>query len=335
MKANFPRIQRLPPYVFNIVGDLKAAARARGEDIIDFSMGNPDQPTPKHIVDKLVEASVRGTDSDYVRPELIDEDGTHTHRYSLSKGVPRLRRAMSRWYKNRYDVDVDPNSEVIATIGSKEGLAHLAFATLGQGDVVLVPNPAYPIHPYGVVLAGADVRHVKMTPDVDFFEELQRAIKESWPAPKMLILNFPANPTTECVDLAFFEKAVAICREHQMWLVHDLAYADIVFDGYKAPSVMQVPGAKDVAVEFFTLSKSYNMPGWRVGFMAGNPTLVGALARIKSYLDYGMFTPIQVASIAALEGPQDCVSEICEMYRKRRDVLVDGLLAAGWPVTKP
>jgi len=242
---------------------------------------------------------------------------------------------MSRWYKNRYDVDVDPNSEVIATIGSKEGLAHLAFATLGQGDVVLVPNPAYPIHPYGVVLAGADVRHVKMTPDVDFFEELQRAIKESWPAPKMLILNFPANPTTECVDLAFFEKAVAICREHQMWLVHDLAYADIVFDGYQAPSVLQVPGAKDLAVEFFTLSKSYNMPGWRVGFMCGNPTLVAALARIKSYLDYGMFTPIQVAAIAALEGPQDCVAEIAEMYRKRRDALCEGLCSIGWNVTKP
>ncbi|EIT68029.1 MULTISPECIES: alanine transaminase [Hydrocarboniphaga] len=335
MKTNFPRIQRLPPYVFNIVGELKAAARARGEDIIDFSMGNPDQPTPKHIVDKLVEASVRGTDSDYVRPELIDEDGTHTHRYSLSKGVPRLRRAMARWYKTRYDVDLNPDSEVIATIGSKEGLAHLAFATLAQGDVVLVPNPAYPIHPYGVVLAGADVRHVRFTPEVDFFEELERAVKETWPAPKMLILNFPGNPTAQCVDLAFFEKAVAFCREHEIWLVHDLAYADIVFDGYKAPSVMQVPGAKDVAVEFFTLSKSYNMPGWRVGFMVGNPTLVNALARIKSYLDYGMFTPIQVAAIAALEGPQDCVAEICEMYRKRRDVLCDALNAAGWQVERP
>ncbi len=335
MKTNFPRIQRLPPYVFNIVGELKAAARARGEDIIDFSMGNPDQPTPKHIVDKLVEASVRGTDSDYVRPEVHDEDGTHTHRYSLSKGVPRLRRAMARWYKTRYDVDLNPDSEVIATIGSKEGLAHLAFATLAQGDVVLVPNPAYPIHPYGVVLAGADVRHVRFTPEVDFFEELERAVKETWPAPKMLILNFPGNPTAQCVDLAFFEKAVAFCREHEIWLVHDLAYADIVFDGYKAPSVMQVPGAKDVAVEFFTLSKSYNMPGWRVGFMVGNPTLVNALARIKSYLDYGMFTPIQVAAIAALEGPQDCVAEICEMYRKRRDVLCDALNAAGWQVERP
>ena len=298
-------------------------------------MGNPDQPTPKHIVDKLVEASVRGTDSDYVRPEVHDEDGTHTHRYSLSKGIPRLRRAMARWYKTRFDVDLNPDSEVIATIGSKEGLAHLAFATLTQGDVVLVPNPAYPIHPYGVVLAGADVRHVRFTPEVDFFEELERAVKETWPAPKMLILNFPGNPTAQCVDLAFFEKAVAFCREHEIWLVHDLAYADIVFDGYKAPSVMQVPGAKDVAVEFFTLSKSYNMPGWRVGFMVGNPTLVNALARIKSYLDYGMFTPIQVAAIAALEGPQECVAEITEMYRKRRDVLCDALVAAGWQVERP
>lgn len=335
MKTNFPRIQRLPPYVFNIIGDLKREARARGEDIIDFGMGNPDRPTPRHIVDKLVEATVRGTESHYIKPEHHNEEGVHTHRYSVSKGVPRLRRAMAHWYKRRFDVDLDMDSEVIATIGSKEGLAHLAFATLAPGDMVLVPNPAYPIHPYGVVLAGADVRHVKMTPDVNFFEELQRAVKESWPAPKMLILNFPANPTTQCVDLAFFEKAVAICREHEMWLVHDLAYADIVFDGYRAPSVLQVPGAKDVAVEFFTLSKSYNMPGWRVGAMCGNPTLVGALARIKSYLDYGMFTPIQVAAIHALEGPQDCVAEICDMYRCRRDVLCDGLVSAGWPVTRP
>lgn len=335
MNTNFPRIQRLPPYVFNIIGDLKKAARAAGDDIIDFGMGNPDQPTPKHIVDKLVEASVRGTESDYVRPELHNEGGTHTHRYSVSKGIPRLRRAMSRWYKTRYDIDLDPETEVISTIGSKEGLAHLAFATLAQGDVVLVPNPAYPIHPYGVVLAGADVRHVRLTPDVDFFEELERAVRESWPTPKMLILNFPANPTTQCVDLSFFERAVAICREHQIWLVHDLAYADIVFDGYQAPSVLQVPGAKDVAVEFFTLSKSYNMPGWRSGFMVGNPVLVGALARMKSYLDYGMFTPIQVASIAALEGPQDCVQEIRDLYCRRRNVLCESLTAAGWPVEKP
>ena len=339
MNTVFPRIERLPPYVFNIVGEMKKAARARGEDIIDFSMGNPDQPTPKHIVDKLVEASVRGTESDYVRPEVHDEDGTHTHRYSVSKGIPRLRRAMASWYKRRYNVDLNSETEVIATIGSKEGLAHLAFATLAPGDTVLVPNPAYPIHPFGVVLAGADVRHVRFPQDDPtheiFFEELQKAIKESMPTPKMLILNFPSNPTAECVELSFFERAVAICREHQIWLIHDLAYADIVFDGYVAPSVMQVEGAKDVAVEFFTLSKSYNMPGWRVGFMVGNPTLVAALARIKSYLDYGMFTPIQVASIAALEGPQDCVAEIREIYRKRRDVLVDGLLAAGWKVTKP
>jgi alanine-synthesizing transaminase len=322
VKTSFPRIERLPPYVFNIVGDLKKAARARGEDIIDFGMGNPDHPTPQHIVDKLVEAATR-------------TGHRHTHRYSVSKGIPRLRRAMAQWYRTRYQVELDPETEVIATIGSKEGLAHLAMATLGQGDTVLVPNPAYPIHPYGVVLAGADVRHVRLTPDVDFFEELQRAIQESMPAPKMLILNFPGNPTTQCVDLAFFEKCVAICREHRLWLIHDLAYADIVFDGYTAPSVLQVPGAKDVAVEFFTLSKSYSMPGWRVGFMCGNKTLVGALARIKSYLDYGMFTPIQVAAITALEGPQDCVREICELYRERRDVLVEGLNAAGWAVEKP
>lgn len=322
MKAVFPRIQRLPPYVFNIVGDLKKAARARGEDIIDFGMGNPDQPTPQHIVDKLVESASR-------------KGHRHTHRYSVSRGIPRLRKAMAGWYKRRYDVDIDPETECIAAIGSKEGLSHLAMATLDRGDTVLVPNPAYPIHPYGVVLAGAEVRHVRLTPDVDFFEELQRAIKECLPAPKMLILNFPGNPTTQCVELDFFEKAVAICREHGIWLVHDLAYADIVFDGYQAPSVLQVKGAKELAVEFFTLSKSYNMPGWRIGFMCGNRELVGALARIKGYLDYGMFTPIQVAGITALEGPQDCVREICQMYQERRDVLCDGLNAAGWPVEKP
>jgi alanine-synthesizing transaminase len=253
----------------------------------------------------------------------------------VSRGIPRLRRAMTGWYQKRYNVELNPDTECIAAIGSKEGLAHLAMATLDRGDTVLVPNPAYPIHPYGVVLAGAEVRHVRMTPDVDFFEELQRAIKECLPPPKMLILNFPGNPTTQCVELDFFEKAVAICREHGIWLVHDLAYADIVFDGYQAPSVLQVKGAKELAVEFFTLSKSYNMPGWRVGFMAGNPELVAALARIKGYLDYGMFTPIQVAAIAALEGPQGCVREICETYRQRRDVLCDGLNQAGWAIEKP
>jgi alanine-synthesizing transaminase len=315
----FPRIKRLPPYVFNIVGELKAKARARGEDIIDFGMGNPDQPTPRHIVDKLVEVAQRD----------------NTHRYSVSKGIPRLRRAICNWYKNRFDVDLDPDTESIVTIGSKEGLAHLALATMGPGDAVLVPNPSYPIHPYGFVIAGADIRHVPLVSGVDFFEELEKAIKDSWPKPKMLVLNFPGNPTTQCVDLEFFEKVVAIAKEHQIWVVHDLAYNDIVFDGYRAPSIMEVPGAKDVAVEFYTLSKSYNMPGWRVGFMVGNKILVGALARIKSYLDYGMFTPVQVAAITALEGPQECVQEICDMYRKRRDVLCDGLNSIGWKVEKP
>ncbi len=315
----FQRISRLPPYVFNIVTDLKAKARAAGEDIIDFGMGNPDQATPEHIVNKLVE-SVK-------RPD--------THRYSVSKGIPRLRKAICTWYKNRFDVDLDPETEAIVTIGSKEGLAHLALATLGPGDVVLVPNPAYPIHPYGVVIAGADLRHVPMVPGGDFFEELQKAIVDSWPKPKMLILNFPGNPTSQCVELDFFEKIIAVAKEHKIWVVQDIAYADIVFDGYKAPSILQVEGAKDIAVEFFSLSKSYNMPGWRVGFMCGNKELVSALARIKSYLDYGTFTPIQIAAIAALEGPQECVAEIAEMYRKRRDVLCDGLTAAGWPVEKP
>ncbi|MGR9045745.1 MAG: alanine transaminase [Gammaproteobacteria bacterium] len=315
----FHRISRLPPYVFNIVNELKAKARAAGEDIIDFGMGNPDQPTPEHIVHKLIESAQR-------------ED---THRYSVSKGIPRLRRAICNWYKNRFDVDLDPETEAIVTIGSKEGLAHLALATLGPGDVVLVPNPAYPIHPYGVVIAGADVRHVPLVPGVDFFEELHKAIVDSWPKPKMLILNFPGNPTTQCVDLAFFENIVAVAREHNIWVVQDIAYADIVFDGYKAPSILQVEGAKDIAVEFFSLSKSYNMPGWRVGFMCGNKELVAALARIKSYLDYGTFTPIQIAAISALEGPQDCVETIANMYKKRRNVLCDGLTAAGWPVPKP
>ena len=315
----FHRISRLPPYVFNIVNDLKAKARAAGEDIIDFGMGNPDQPTPQHIVDKLIEA--------VQRPD--------THRYSVSKGIPRLRKAICNWYKTRFDVDLDPETEAIVTIGSKEGLAHLALATLGPGDVVLVPNPAYPIHPYGVVIAGADLRHVPMIPGGDFFEELQKAIVDSWPKPKMLILNFPGNPTTQCVELDFFEKIVAVAKEHNIWVVQDIAYADIVFDGYKSPSILQVEGAKDIAVEFFSMSKSYNMPGWRVGFMCGNKELVSALARIKSYLDYGTFAPIQIAAIAALEGPQECVAEIAEMYKKRRDVLCEGLNAAGWPVEKP
>jgi alanine-synthesizing transaminase len=316
---DFPRIKRLPPYIFSITDGLKKAARARGEDIIDFGMGNPDQPTPQHIVDKLIETVKRGD----------------THRYSQSKGIPRLRRAISNWYKDRFDVDIDPETEAIVTLGSKEGIAHLAMAVLGPGDTVLVPNPSYPVHPYGAVLADADVRHVPMTPDVDFFSELEKAITNTWPKPKMLIINFPGNPTTQCVELDFFEKVIAIAKEHEIWVVQDIAYADIVFDGYRAPSILEVPGAKDIAVEFFTMSKSYNMPGWRIGFCCGNPTLVGALSRIKSYLDYGMFTPVQVAAIAALEGDQACVAEIRDMYKRRRDVLCDGLNALGWQVKKP
>lgn len=319
MDTRFPRIERLPPYVFNVIGEMRQKARMAGEDVIDFSMGNPDQPTPDHIVKKLVETANR-------------ED---THRYSQSKGIPRLRRAMANWYKTRYDVNLDPESEVITTIGSKEGLAHLAMATLGPGDAVLVPNPAYPIHPYGFVIAGADIRHVPLLPGEDFFSELVKAIETSWPRPKMLVLNFPANPTTMCVEIDFFERVVEIAREHNIWVVQDLAYADIVFDGYIAPSILQVDGAKQIAVEFFSLSKSYNMPGWRVGFAAGNKELIGALARIKSYLDYGTFTPIQVAAIAALEGDQTCVNEIRDMYQSRRDVLCEGLNALGWPVEYP
>ena len=315
----FHRIKRLPPYVFGIVNELKAAARARGEDIIDFGMGNPDQPTPQHIVDKLTEAAQRGD----------------THRYSLSKGIPRLRKAICDWYGRRYDVDLDPETQAIVTIGSKEGLAHLALACVGPGDTVLVPNPTYPIHPYGFIIAGADVRHVPIQTEQGFFAELENAIHASWPRPKMLVLSFPSNPTAHCVELEFFEKVIAIARENDIWVVHDLAYADIVFDGRTVPSILQVPGAKAIAVECFSLSKSYNMPGWRVGFMCGNETLVGALARMKSYLDYGMFTPIQVAAIAALEGPQDCVAEIRDMYQRRRDVLCDGLSNAGWVVEKP
>ena len=315
----FPRIKRLPPYIFSITDSLKREARARGEDIVDFGMGNPDQPTPQHIVDKLIETVQRGG----------------THRYSQSKGIPRLRHAICRWYKRRYDVDLDPDTEAIVTLGSKEGIAHLAMAILGPGDGVLVPNPSYPVHPYGFVIADAEVRHVPLTTGIDFFTELERAIEHSWPKPKVLVINFPGNPTTECVELEFFEKVIAVAREQQIWVVQDLAYADLVYDGYEAPSILQVPGARDIAVEFFTMSKSYNMPGWRVGFCVGNQTLVGALGRIKSYLDYGMFTPIQVAAIAALEGDQGCVAEIRDMYRSRRDVLCAGLNAMGWQVTPP
>jgi alanine-synthesizing transaminase len=315
----FSRIQRLPAYVFNITGEMKMAARRRGEDIIDFGMGNPDGATPKHIVDKLVEAAQRPT----------------THRYSVSRGIPRLRKAITTWYKTRYDVDLDPDSEAIVTIGSKEGIAHLCLAILDSHDTVLVPNPSYPIHIYGPVIAGANIVSVPVHDQEQFLAQLEELIPRMTPRPKALIVNFPSNPTTECVDLPFLARLVQLAREYGFWLIHDVAYADIAFDGYKPPSVLQVPGAKDVAVEFFTLSKSYNMPGWRIGFMCGNQRLVGALGKLKSYFDYGTFTPIQVASIAALEGPQECVHEICEIYRSRRDVLIEGLNRAGWHVPSP
>jgi len=319
MAPEFPRIKRLPPYVFNITNELKMAARHAGEDIIDLSMGNPDGPTPRHIVDKLVEVAQR-------------ED---THGYSVSKGIPRLRRAICGWYQRRWGVEFDPDTEAIVTIGSKEGLAHLMLATLERGDTVLVPNPSYPIHIYGAIIAGADIRSIRMAPGIDFFAELERAIGELFPKPKLLIIGFPSNPTAQCVELDFFEKVVKLARQHGIFVVHDLAYADITFDGWKAPSIMQVPGAREVAVEFFTMSKSYNMAGWRIGFMVGNPDLVSALARIKSYHDYGTFTPLQVAAIAALEGPQECVAEIAAKYQMRRDVMVKGLHEAGWMVENP
>jgi alanine-synthesizing transaminase len=315
----FSRIKRLPRYVFNITNELKMAARRRGEDIIDLSMGNPDGPTPQHIVDKLVEAAQR----------------QDTHGYSVSKGIPRLRRAICAWYRRRYGVELDAESEAIVTIGSKEGLAHLMLACLERGDTVLVPNPSYPIHIYGAIIAGADIRSVRMTPGVDFIAEAERAIRELIPRPKMLVIGFPSNPTAQCVELAFFEKIIALAKQHDILVVHDLAYADITFDGWKAPSIMQVPGAREVAVEFFTMSKSYNMAGWRVGFMVGNRDLVNAQARIKSYHDYGSFTPIQVASIVALEGPQECVEQIRSNYERRRDVMVRGLHDLGWKVELP
>ena len=318
-KRRFARIDRLPPYVFNITAELKLAARRRGEDIIDMSMGNPDGATPEHIVAKLCEVARR--------PD--------THGYSTSRGIPRLRRAIAHWYHDRYQVDIDPESEAIVTIGSKEGLAHLMLATVDRGDTVLVPDPSYPIHIYGAVIAGAQIRSVPMAPGVDFFAELERAIRGSYPKPKMMVLGFPSNPTAQCVELEFFERVIALARRHDILVVHDLAYADIVFDGWKAPSIMQVPGARDVAVEFFTLSKSYNMAGWRIGFMVGNADLVAALARIKSYHDYGSFTPVQVAAIAALEGDQQCVRDIAAQYQRRRDVLHKGLTEAGWQVDLP
>lgn len=315
----FPRVSRLPPYVFSIVGDLLAQARRRGEDVIDFGMGNPDQPTPGHIVRKLTETVQRGD----------------THRYSSSRGIPRLRRAITDWYRRKYDVDLDPETEAIVTIGSKEGIGHLALAMLEPGDIAVVPNPAYPIHPYSCVIAGAELHYVQMADEREFLQGLQKTLEDCWPRPRMLLLNFPCNPTGHCVGLDFYRQVVDIAREHRIWVIQDLAYADLAFDGQQVPSILQVPGSREIAVEFYTLSKSYNMPGWRVGFMCGNAGLVGALARIKSYFDYGLFTPIQVAAITALEGPQDCVEETRLEYQERRDVLCDGLNALGWQVEKP
>jgi alanine-synthesizing transaminase len=305
--------------VFAIVNDLKTKARARGEDVIDLGMGNPDLGTPKHIVAKLIEAA----------------SNPKNHRYSASRGITRLRVAMTKWYKDRYAVDLDADSEVIATIGAKEGMAHLALAVLQPGDGVLVPNPTYPIHSYSVVIADGDLRSVPLTPDGDFFARLEETAKLSWPKAKMLILSFPHNPTTMCVDHAFFERVVEFAREHRLMVVHDFAYADFAFDGYQPPSFLSVPGAKEVGVEVFSTSKSYNMPGWRLGFVCGNARMIHALGRIKSYLDYGAFQPIQIAGIMALEGDQKVVKDIVDIHRKRRDVLVDGLNKIGWSVAKP
>jgi len=316
---DFEKIKRLPPYVFAAVNQLKMELRHAGEDIIDLGMGNPDQPTPQHIVDKLCEAA---------------QDGRN-HRYSVSRGIPGLRRAVCAYYKRKFDVDLDPETEAIATIGSKEGLAHLAVAITSPGDLILTPNPAYPIHPYGFIIAGADIRHVPMGPGRDYFDDVQKAVKDSWPRPKILVVNFPSNPTAQVVDLDFYVKLVAFARENDLIVISDIAYAEICFDGYQCPSILQVPGARDVAVEFYSLSKTYNMPGWRMGFMVGNKEIVAALAKVKSYLDYGTFQPLQIASCAALNGPQECVEEIRLMYQSRRDVLIDGLHKMGWMAEKP
>ena len=315
----FARLDRLPPYVFATVNELKMDLRHAGEDIIDLGMGNPDLGTPQHIVDKLKEAV----------------DKPHNHRYSASMGIKKLRLAISDWYKRRFDVDIDPETEAIATIGAKEGISHLVLVTIRPGDVVFTPSPTYPIHPYSAIIAGGDVRGIPVGPEHDFFENLMNATKQTWPKPKILILSYPHNPTTETVELEFFERIVDYAKEHNIMIIHDFAYADLVFDGYKAPSFFQAKGAKDVGVEFFSLSKSYNMPGWRVGFCVGNPEIIAALRRIKSYLDYGIFQPIQIASIIALNGPQQCVNEIRNIYKERRDALISGLNRIGWDVPTP
>ncbi len=316
---DFTRMRRLPPYVFAQVNDLKMERRRAGEDIIDLGMGNPDIPTPEHIVEKLVEAARK----------------PHNHRYSASRGITKLREAIAKWYKRRYDVDIDPETEAVVTIGAKEGLSHLVLALIGPGDVIFAPNPTYPIHTYAPIIAGGDLRSIPIDEERDFLEDLMHATKQTWPKPKMLIISFPHNPTTKVVDLDFFKKIVDFAQEHKILIVHDLAYADLVFDDYVAPSFLQVPGAKEVGVEFFSMSKSYSMPGWRVGFCVGNREIIAALARIKSYLDYGIFQPIQIASIIALNGDQECVKKIVSIYKSRRDALVNGLNRVGWPVEKP
>ncbi|MBW1692977.1 MAG: aminotransferase class I/II-fold pyridoxal phosphate-dependent enzyme [Deltaproteobacteria bacterium] len=316
---SFARLDRLPPYVFATVNQIKMDARREGKDIIDLGMGNPDLGTPQHIVDKLIEAAQK----------------PHNHRYSASMGITKLRMAISSWYKRRFDVDIDPATEAIVTIGAKEGISHLVLVTIRPGDVVFTPNPTYPIHPYSAIISGGDVRGIPVGPGNDFFENLINATRQTWPRPKILIISYPHNPTTEVVEIGFFEKLVEYAKEHDMLIIHDFAYADLTFDGYEPPSFLQVKGAKDVGVEFFSLSKSYSMPGWRVGFCVGNRDIIGALARIKSYLDYGIFQPIQIASIIALNGPQDCVKEICETYKTRRDALINGLNRVGWEIESP
>jgi len=317
--SKFARLDRLPPYVFATVNALKMEARREGKDIIDLGMGNPDLGTPQHIVDKLIEATMK----------------PHNHRYSASMGITKLREAISSWYQRKFSVDIDPDTETIVTIGVKEGLSHLILVTIRPGDVVFAPNPTYPIHPYSAIISGGDVRGIPLGPDADFFEDLMNATRQTWPRPKVLIISYPHNPTTEVVELEFFEKIVDYAKEHDILVVHDFAYADLVYDGYQAPSFLQAKGAKDVGVEFFSLSKSYSMPGWRVGFCVGNPETIFALRRIKSYLDYGIFQPIQIASIIALNGPEDCVEEIRQTYKERRDTLISGLNRVGWDIKSP
>ncbi|HEY1721063.1 MAG TPA: LL-diaminopimelate aminotransferase [Magnetospirillaceae bacterium] len=319
MQTEFDRLQRLPPYVFAEVNAMKAKSRAAGDDIIDFGMGNPDMPTPPHIVEKLVEAA----------------RNPRAHRYSMSRGVPGLRKALAGYYQRRFGVELDPEKECIVTLGSKEGLANLAQAITGPNDVLLVPNPSYPIHPYGFIIAGGMVSHLPVTPDANFLKAIERAMKQTSRKPSALVLNYPSNPTALVADLDFYGEVVDFCRRHEIYILSDIAYAEIYFDGNPPPSILQVKGARDVAIEFTSMSKTYNMPGWRIGFAAGNKTLIGALTRIKSYLDYGAFTPIQVAATAALNGPQDCVEEIRRRYKERRDVLIEGLAAAGWQVPSP